>query len=38
MQKEVLVSFLIGKYHDQVLSDFVLMYASHVLLGKALAI
>ena len=33
MQKQVLVSFSIGKYHDEVLCDVVLMYASHILLG-----
>ena len=31
MQKQVLVSFSIGKYHDEVLCDVVPMYASHVL-------
>ena len=34
MQKQVLVSFSIGKYHDEVLCDVVPMYASHLLLGK----
>ena len=33
MQKQVLVSFSIGKYHDEVLCDVVLMYVSHILLG-----
>ena len=33
MQEQVLVSFLIGKYHDEVLCDVVPMYASHILLG-----
>ena len=34
MQKQVLVSFSIGKYHDEVLCDVVPIYASHLLLGK----
>ena len=34
VQKQVLVSFSIGKYHDEVLCDVVPMYASHILLGK----
>ena len=33
MQKQVLVSFSIGKYYDEVLCDVVPMYASHILLG-----
>ena len=33
MQKQVLVSFSIGKYHDEVLCVIVPMYASHILLG-----
>ena len=32
MQKKVLLSFSIGKYHDKVLCDVVPMYASHILL------
>ena len=36
LQKQVLVSFSIGKYHDEVLCDVVLMYASHILLGTPL--
>ena len=35
MQKQVFVSFSIGKYHDEVLCDVVLMYTSHILLGKS---
>ena len=34
MQKQVLVLFSIEKYHDEVLCDVVLMYASHILLGR----
>ena len=34
MQKQVFVSFSIGKYHDKALCDVVLMYASHILLGR----
>ena len=34
VQKDVLVSFSIGKYHDKVLCDVVPMYASHILLGR----
>ena len=34
VQKQVLVSFSIGKYHDEVLCDVVPMYASHILLGR----
>ena len=34
MQKQVLLSFSIGKYHDEVLCDVVPMYASHILLGR----
>ena len=34
MQKQVLVSFSIGKYHDEVLCDVVLMFGFHILLGK----
>ena len=33
VQKQVLLSFSIGKYHDEVLCDVVPMYASHILLG-----
>ena len=33
MQKQVLVLFSIGKYHDKVLCE-VPMYASHILLGR----
>ena len=33
VQKQVLVSFLIEKYHDEVFCDVVPMYASHILLG-----
>ncbi|KAI9191578.1 hypothetical protein LWI28_010302 [Acer negundo] len=32
--KQVLVSFFIGKYKDEVLCDVVLMHASHILLGR----
>ena len=34
VQKQVLLSFSIGKYHDEVLCDVVPMYASHILLGE----
>ena len=34
MKKQVLVSFSIGKYHDEVLYDVVPMYASHILLDR----
>ena len=34
MQKQVLVSFSIRKYHDEVLSDVSPMCASHILLGR----
>ena len=34
VQKQVLVSFSIGKYHDEVLCDIAPMYASHILLGR----
>ena len=34
VQKQVLVSFSIGKYHDEVLCDVAPMYASHILLGR----
>ena len=34
VQKQVLVSFSIGKYHDEILCDVVPMYASHILLGR----
>ena len=34
MQKQLLLSFSIGKYHDEVLCDVVPMYASHILLGR----
>ena len=34
MQKQVLASFSIGKYHDEVFCDVVPMYASHILLGR----
>ena len=34
VQKRVLVSFSIGKYHDEVLCDVVPMYVSHTLLGR----
>ena len=33
MQKQVILSFSIGKYHDEVLCDVVPMYSSHILLG-----
>ena len=33
MQKQVLLSFSIEKYHDEVLYDIVPMNASHILLG-----
>ena len=34
VQKQFLLSFSIGKYHDEVLCDVVPMYASHILLGR----
>ena len=34
VQKQVLLSFSMGKYHDEVLCDVVPMYASHILLGR----
>ena len=34
VQKQVLVLFSIGKYHDEVLCDVVPIYASHILLGR----
>ena len=34
VQKQVLISFSIGKHHDEILCDVVSMYASHILLGK----
>ena len=34
MNKQVLVAFSIGKYHDKVLCDVVLMQASHLLPGR----
>ena len=34
MQKQVFVSFSIGKYHDGVLCDVIPMFASHILLGR----
>ena len=34
VQKQVLLSFSIGKYHYEVLCDVVPMYASHILLGE----
>ena len=34
MSKQVLISFLIGKYKDEVLCDVVPMHATHLLLGK----
>ena len=34
VQKKVLVSFSIGKFHDEVLCDVVPMYVSHILLGR----
>ena len=34
MQKQVHVSFSIGKYHDEVLCDVVPMYVPHILLGR----
>ncbi|XP_016724219.1 uncharacterized protein [Gossypium hirsutum] len=36
--KQVLVSFAIGKYKDEVLCDVVLMVASHLLLGKQITL
>ena len=35
VHKQVLVSFSIGKYQDEVLCDVILMYASHILLGRS---
>ena len=35
MQKQVLVSFSIGKYHDEFLCNVVPMYASHILLSRS---
>ena len=34
MKKQVLVSFSIGKYHNEILCDVFPMHASHILLGK----
>ena len=34
MNKQVLVSFSIGRYNDKVLCDGVPMHASHILLGR----
>ena len=34
VNKQVLISFLIGKYDDEVLFDVVLMQAGHLLLGR----
>ena len=34
MQKQVLMSFSIGKYHDEVFCDVVPIYASHILLPR----
>ena len=34
VQKQVLESFSIGTYHDEVLCDFVPIYVSHILLGS----
>ena len=34
VNKQVIVSFSIGKYFDEVLCDVVPMYASHILLGR----
>lgn len=34
VNKQVLVSFTIGKYHDEVLCDVVPMHAGHILLGR----
>jgi len=34
MNKQVLVSFSIGKYYDEVLCDVVLMQTCHLLLGR----
>jgi len=36
--KQVVVSFLIGKYVDEVLGDVVPMQASHILLGSMMCI
>ena len=35
VQNQVLVSFSIGKYHDEVLCDVVPIYACHILLGRS---
>lgn len=32
--KQVLTSFFVGKYKDEVLCDVILMHASHLLLGR----
>ena len=34
MNKQLLISFSIGKYEDEVLCDIVLMQARHLLLGR----
>ena len=34
VNKQVLVSFLIGRYKDEVLCDVAPMHAGHILLGK----
>ena len=34
VQKQVFVSFSIGKYHEEVLFNVVLVYASYILLGR----
>jgi hypothetical protein len=34
VDRQVLVTFLIGKYLDEVLCDVVPMHASHILLGR----
>ena len=34
VNKQVLISFCIGKYEDEVLSDVVLMQVGHLLLGR----
>ncbi len=34
VNKQVLVSFSIGRYHDEVLCDIVPMHAGHILLGR----
>ena len=31
--RQALISFSIGRYHDEILCDVVLMHASHILLG-----